>query len=133
MSKKTSELLTPLAKARGLGAAKSGFHHWWVQRLTAIALIPLTAWFAWQLMCLAAHAKDVADMAEWMGNPFHALPLLTLIIAMFWHAALGLQVVIEDYVTCPCSKMTLLIGTKFICFGAALVGAFAIIKLHFGL
>lgn len=85
-----------LGRVRGLGSAHSGAGHWWAQRLTAAALVPLVAWFV--LSLLAHLGADWAVMARWAGRPWNSVLLLALLIVLFHHLALGLQVVIEDYV-----------------------------------
>jgi succinate dehydrogenase / fumarate reductase, membrane anchor subunit len=87
---------TPLGRVRGLGSAKDGTHHWWLQRLTAIALVPLTVWFV--LVLLTHLGMSRLELARWMRSPSTAAPLALFLIAGFWHLKLGLQVVIEDYV-----------------------------------
>ena len=89
-------LRTPLGRVRGLGSAKEGTAHWWAQRLTAIALVPLVLWFAVSLIVLAG--ADHATVAAWLRDPVAAVLMLLLILAGFHHAQLGMQVVIEDYV-----------------------------------
>ena len=121
---------TPLGRVRGLGSAKEGTHHWWVQRLTAIALVPLTVWFVVSILMLVG--ADRAAIAEWLGNPVTAGLLVMLILAAFHHAQLGLQVVIEDYVHTEVWKIGLILFAKF---AALLFGGIAIIsvlKLAFG-
>jgi succinate dehydrogenase / fumarate reductase, membrane anchor subunit len=87
---------TPLGRVRGLGTAKDGTHHWWLQRLTAIALVPLTIWFV--IVLLTHLGMSRAELARWMRTPATATPLALFLIVGFWHLKLGLQVVIEDYV-----------------------------------
>ncbi len=87
---------SPLGTARGLGSAKSGTEHWMMQRLTSVAMLPLTLWFVWSLMCMAG--ADYATFTAWLANPAIAVLLSAFCIVLFYHAALGLQVVIEDYV-----------------------------------
>ena len=89
-------LQTPLGRARGLGSAKSGTKHWWAQRVTAIALIPLTIWFV--VAMISATGNDYNNAQQFIGNPINAILFILLIVATFHHAQLGLQVVIEDYV-----------------------------------
>ena len=89
-------LRDPLKIARGLGSAKSGTGHWWTQRLTAIALLLLTPWFLW--LALGLIGADHYSVRMTLGRPLNATLLLAYLLAMFWHAQLGLQVVIEDYV-----------------------------------
>jgi succinate dehydrogenase membrane anchor subunit len=85
-----------LGRVRGLGTARSGVGHWWTQRLTAAALVPLAVWF---VISLIAHlGAGQPEMARWAGRPWNSVLLLALLIALFRHLALGLQVVIEDYV-----------------------------------
>jgi succinate dehydrogenase / fumarate reductase membrane anchor subunit len=112
-------LRTPLKVARGLGAAKTGVHHWWVQRVTAIALIPLSIWFLFLIGGLmgAGYPMVLAAIAQ----PVHAIFLMVLGVCLFWHGALGLQVVIEDYVHTRWLEVTLQIALRF---GASL-GALA--------
>ena len=86
----------PLGRARGLGSAKEGSGHWWTQRLTSLALIPLSLWFVASVVGMAG--ADYYTMRAWMGSPLVAGLLILLIIATFYHAYLGMQVVIEDYV-----------------------------------
>jgi succinate dehydrogenase / fumarate reductase membrane anchor subunit len=103
-------LRTPLARVRHLGSAKDGTHHWWAQRLTALALIPLTLWFVASVISLvgAEHGAVVA----WIGHPVSAVLLLILIVAVFYHAYLGLQIVIEDYVHNKGAKLALMLAVQ---------------------
>lgn len=87
---------TPLARARGLGSAKSGTLHWWLQRVTAVALIPLSMLLL-PLFSTCLHAS-YQDTVTWLAMPLHSIGLIAWIITVFYHAALGLQVVIEDYI-----------------------------------
>lgn len=89
-------LRTPLGRVRGLGTAKDGTHHWWLQRLTAIALVPLTIWFVISLLQVFGMSR--IEVARWIRSPSAAAPMALFLIAAFWHLKLGLQVVIEDYV-----------------------------------
>lgn len=88
---------SPLARARGLGSAKTGTAHWWLQRVTAAALIPLTLWLL-LLMELSFHAP-YQQTVQWLASPWNSVCIIAWIIAAFYHAAIGLQVVIEDYVS----------------------------------
>ncbi len=100
-------LRSPLGRVRGLGAAKEGVGHWWAQRLTALALIPLTLWFAASVAAMtgAGHGQ----VAAWIASPLVAGLLILLIFATFYHSYLGLQVVIEDYVHHEGVKLALLL------------------------
>jgi succinate dehydrogenase / fumarate reductase membrane anchor subunit len=119
----------PLARARGLGSAKDGVHHWWMQRLTAIALALLSPWFLWLLVSLIDVPRIEVKFV--LANPRAALPLLAFVIALFWHAKLGLQVVIEDYVHTRWVEITLQIAVTFACTFGALTSVFAIARIVF--
>jgi succinate dehydrogenase / fumarate reductase, membrane anchor subunit len=87
---------SPLGRARGLGAAKAGAAHWWAQRLTALALLPLTLWFLCAAVRMIGATRD--DVVLWMAGPLPIVLMIALVIATFHHLQLGLQTVIEDYV-----------------------------------
>lgn len=118
---------TPLARARGLGSAKSGVGHWWLQRLTAVALIPLGLWFVWLVLHLPH--LDFAAAHRVVATPVNALLLIVFTAAMFWHGQLGLQVVIEDYVHTRWIELTLLVAVKFLAVLGALACALAVIRI----
>ena len=89
-------LRTPLGRVRGMGSAKGGTHHWWMQRVTSIALLPLSIWLIFSLSRLIG--AEYVVVLEWIGNTLNAVLLLAFLTAAFHHAAAGLQVVIEDYI-----------------------------------
>jgi succinate dehydrogenase / fumarate reductase membrane anchor subunit len=120
---------SPLGRAIGLGSAKEGVEHWWRQRLTAVALVPLTLWFVIALLAHVGVARQEA--VAWLGSPIPAILMILLIGVAFYHAALGLQVVIEDYVHREWSKLTLLIAMRFACFFLGVAGIFAILRMAF--
>lgn len=123
------EMRSPLARVRGLGSSNDGIHHWWVQRLTGIALIPLVLWFVLYAVGLAS--ADLATVKAWVGAHYNPVLLILLIICMFHHGQLGLQVVIEDYIHKESVKVTSLLLVKG---GALLLGAcsaFAVLRLTF--
>ena len=122
-------LRTPLARARGLGSAKEGVHHWWMQRVTAVALVPLTLWFVASLVGMAG--AEYAEMRDWVSHPVTATLLISLIVATFYHAALGMQVVYEDYVQPHGLKIVVDIATKLIFFAFAVAAIFSVLKLAF--
>lgn len=123
-------LRTPLSEARGLGSAKEGVGHWWNQRLTAIALVPLTLWFGFSVALLGT--ADYYTVVDWIAHPVNAV-LLTLMLAVgFWHGALGIQVVIEDYVATEWKKITLLLLVQFAAAVLALAGIFAVLYIALG-
>lgn len=123
-------LATPLARVRGLGSAKEGVSHWWVQRLTALALVPLTLWFVASLISVAG--ADHATVVAWIGAPFPALVLILLIAATFWHAQLGVQVVIEDYVHHEGLKIASILAVKAACLVLGLAAILAVLRIALG-
>ncbi len=123
-------LRTPLAKVRGLGSAKDGTHHWWMQRVTAVALIPLVLIFAGYVIALVGGSH--ADVVAAIGSPVGSLISLLLIVAVFYHFMLGIQVVIEDYVHAEGPKLILIMLSKFFCIVVGLASALSVLKLAFG-
>lgn len=126
----TSEMRSPLSKAKGWGSAKSGTHHFWVQRLTALALIPLTLWFCFGLASLPG--MDYAAFTAWLSSPFSAVMMIMTLIAVFYHYALGLQVIIEDYVSNHAIRTSAIIASHFVSFILAVTGIFSVIKISLG-
>ncbi|MGA3001983.1 MAG: succinate dehydrogenase, hydrophobic membrane anchor protein [Acetobacteraceae bacterium] len=112
-------LRSPLGRARGLGSARSGSKHWWGQRLTSIALVPLTLWFIWSMLRLTGASQ--ADVADWLSSPVRMALMLALIFATFHHLQLGLQVVIEDYVPQEGIKLAAVLAVKALCILLALI------------
>jgi succinate dehydrogenase / fumarate reductase, membrane anchor subunit len=118
---------SPLSRARGLGSAKEGVEHWWMQRVTAVALIPLTLWFMASLIALAG--GDYSNFIVWLRIPFVTIVMVLLLIALFYHTALGLRVVVEDYVHSDRVKIPALVATRLGCFALAVAGIFAILRI----
>ncbi len=125
-----TEFQAPLKRARGLGAAKSGAHHWIVQRITAIALIPLVLWIVYFALRIAF--ADYQQARVLVRDPLNAVLLLTFVIALFWHAQLGLQVVIEDYVHTQWLEITAQLAVKFFCVLGAVACVLAIVRIALG-
>ncbi|MDP3163373.1 MAG: succinate dehydrogenase, hydrophobic membrane anchor protein [Reyranella sp.] len=125
-----SDLRTPLARARGLGSARYGVHHWWAQRLTAIALIPLVVWFAISLVMLSGADYDIAR--AWIGSPLVMVLLILTIVIGLHHGQLGLQVVIEDYVHGDGWKLALIVAVRFVAVIFGLAATVAILRIGFG-
>jgi succinate dehydrogenase / fumarate reductase membrane anchor subunit len=121
---------TPLARARGLGSAKDGLHHWWAQRLTAIALIPLVVWFAVSLVMISG--ADQAVVRAWIASPVVMVLLILTIVIGLHHGQLGLQVVIEDYVHADGWKLALIVAVRFIAVFFGLAAVVAILRIGFG-
>ena len=123
-------LRSPLSQARGLGSAKEGVGHWWVQRLTAIALIPLSLWFV--VSVARFPLLDHATMVAWIQAPLVAVALSLFFVAMIYHAALGVQVVIADYVGTEGVKLVSIVFAKFALYAIAAASVFAVLKIAFG-
>ena len=124
-----NSLRTPLGRARGLGSAKDGVHHWWMQRLTAVALALLTPWFLWLVLTLPA--TDQGSVHAVLGLPHNAVFLIAFVIALFWHARLGLQVVIEDYVHTRSLEIALQVLVTLACALGTLAAVVAIGRIAF--
>ena len=121
-------LRSPLGRARGLGSAKDGVEHWWLQRVTAVALAPLTVWF---IASLIAHiGGDYASLLAWLRTPMAALLMVLLMVTLFHHTALGLQVVIEDYVHSG-MKIPALLAVRLACLALAAAGVLATLRIAF--
>lgn len=120
----------PLATARGLGSAKSGFGHWWAQRLSAVVLALLTPFAVYSL---AKHGLgDYALLKAQFANPLWSSALTLYVLALFWHARLGLQVVVEDYIHNPGLETALQIAIKIVYSFAAVAAVIAIVRLTLG-
>ncbi len=128
MSEET-RLRSPLGRALGLGSAKEGVAHWWAQRVSAVALIPLSLWFVAALIALTG--ADRATLAARLHAPFPAIVIVLLLIATFYHMYLGIQVVVEDYVHSEWVKISALVLNKLVAFALAVSGIFAVLRLAF--
>ncbi len=122
-------LRSPLGRARGLGSAKSGLGHWWAQRLSALALVPLSLWFIFSMLALAG-APHAAVLA-WFGHPLPLVLLLCLVLGTFHHMQLGLQVVIEDYIHSERLRLAGLVLMKGAVFLLGLTALIAALKIGF--
>ena len=120
-------LRSPLGKVRGLGSAKSGTHHWWMQKVTAIALIPLTIWFVSSIVQMTQ--ADYEIVINWMNSPVVAILMTLFIITGIYHLKLGLQVIVEDYIHSEGSKMVLQMMITFGCVAIAITAIFSILKI----
>jgi succinate dehydrogenase / fumarate reductase membrane anchor subunit len=125
-----SDLRTPLSRARGLGSAKEGVHHFWAQRITAVALIPLVAWFAISLIMMSG--ADYAVVRAWIASPAVMVLLTLTIVIGLHHGQLGMQVVIEDYVHNDGMKLALIVLMRFTAVFFGLAAIVAILRIGFG-
>ena len=119
-------LRTPLSAAKGLGSAKQGAHHWWAQRLTSVALVPLAVWLAFSIAGFGS--RSYTALIAWMQSPMVAVALALLVVSLFYHVQLGLQVIIEDYVR-GSLKVVSLMMVNFACITLVFIGLFSIIKV----
>ena len=120
---------TPLGRVRGLGAAGEGAEHWWHERLSSIAALLLYVWLIVSLLRLPA--LDYATLSQWLAQPFAAVPMLLLVATSFWHAKMGLQVVVEDYVHEEGGKFFWIVLINFAAILAAALAMFAVLKVAF--
>jgi succinate dehydrogenase / fumarate reductase membrane anchor subunit len=128
MSKQPS-MRTPLSRVRHLGSAKSGTDHFWKQRVSSVALVPLT--IVVLFIVIGIMGRNHAAAAQILGSPFVAITLIMFVITSAYHMWLGMQVVIEDYVHSD-MKLTLIMINTFFCFAVGLSSVYALVKLSFG-
>ena len=120
---------TPLGRVRGLGSAHHGAGHWLMQRLTALGNVLLVSWFVVSLLRLPL--GDHGAVIRWASNPAVAFALMLLVISVFWHLRLGLQVMIEDYVHGQATRLLALVVLNFYAIGGAAYGLFSIARIAF--
>jgi succinate dehydrogenase / fumarate reductase, membrane anchor subunit len=125
-----SDLRTPLARARGIGSGKTGTGHFWTQRVTAVALALLVPWLVGLLVSMVD--TDVEAVRAAIARPWNAILLSAFIVALFWHAKLGMQVVIEDYVHVRAVEITLHLANTFLCALGAVASLYAIVRIALG-
>ena len=123
-------LRTPLSKVKGLGSAKEGAQHWWNQRMTAIALVPLALWFSFSVALIAV--ADFTTVSAWISAPFNTVLMILAICVGFYHGYLGLQVIIEDYVAHEPLKIAMLIGIGLLAVLFVVLGVVSVLKISFG-
>jgi succinate dehydrogenase / fumarate reductase membrane anchor subunit len=129
MSGHRPTIRTPLSRVRGLGSAHSGSRSWWLERMTSLALVPLTIWFLAALISHLGESREI--IAAWLGQPLISMLLAVFLFVMFWHSKLGLQVIIEDYVHAEAAKIVLLLVKDMAIYALGIASLFAIVKLHF--
>lgn len=121
---------TPLGRVRGLGSARSGATHWWHERLTSLASLVLLVWFFVSLLRLPDFSYPT--LTGWLAAPLVAVPMLLLIVSVFWHLASGLRVVVEDYVHEEGGKLAWLVAINFASLFGAALSLFAVLRMAFG-
>jgi succinate dehydrogenase / fumarate reductase membrane anchor subunit len=120
---------TDLGRVRGLGSAKSGVHHWWLQRVTAVSNLVLVLWFIFSLVRLPS--LDYSSVTLWLRQPVAAVPMLLLIATVFWHLRLGVQVLLEDYVH-GSTRVVGMLALNFYTVAGAAAAVFAVLKIALG-
>ena len=120
---------TGIGRVRGLGSAKGGTHHWLLQRMTALGNLVLVLWFLASLLMLPG--LDHASVVAWLSSPLAAVPMMLLLVSVFWHLRIGMQVMIEDYVHDELRIFSLVL-LNFYAIGAAAFGIFSIARIAFG-
>ncbi len=120
-------LRSSLGRARGLGSARAGSHHWWVQRLTAVALVPLTLWFIFSAILLTGATQEA--MVVWLSAPHRLALMVALIVATFHHLQLGLQTVIEDYIHGDLCRLSTILAMKGLCVLLALACIVSVLRI----
>ena len=123
-------LRSPLGRAIGLGSAKEGVEHWWAQRVSAVALVVLGLWFVASLVALAG--ADRATVVAWLHGPLAAILTILTLAAVFYHSALGLQTVIEDWVHSEGVKIGAIVLVRLLSLALAVAGIFAVLRIAFG-
>ncbi|MCG8324564.1 MAG: succinate dehydrogenase, hydrophobic membrane anchor protein [Thiotrichales bacterium] len=124
-------LESPLARVRGLGSAKQGSHHWWMQRVSAIALVPLCLWFIAALFQLSS--MGYTEVRVWMADPIVSVLLVMMLLALYYHTYVRVQVVIEDYIDSEWQKIGCLLLVKFLCLFAAMISIYSVLKVSLGI
>ena len=122
-----SDFRTPLSRVKGLGSAKEGTSHFWFQRLTAVALIPLVLWLGFSIAALSG--MDYLAVREWLSQPFNAIVMILFMIAGFYHARLGLQVIIEDYMGSHGPRTVAIIGVNFAAAALGVTCVFSVLRI----
>lgn len=126
---KDDKLKSPLAKARGMGSARDGVEHWMHQRITAVAMLPLMIWLVYSVASVQGFSYE--EFTTWLAAPVNAILMILAILSVFYHAALGSQTIVEDYVHNEGCKTLKLIGIKLFFFAASVACVFSVLKIAF--
>jgi len=124
---KSRSMQTPLAAVRGLGSAKSGLHHWWNQRMTAVAMVPLVIWMV--SLCILMTGASYQDALAIASHPANATVLILFVVVGFWHAILGLQVILEDYVAAEGLRLVLIVVIRMFAIALAALSILSILRV----
>ena len=124
---KSRSMQTPLAAVRGLGSAKSGLHHWWNQRMTAVAMVPLVIWMV--SLCILMTGASYQDALAIASHPANATVLILFVAVGFWHAILGLQVILEDYVAAEGLRLVLVVVIRMFAIALAALSILSILRV----
>ena len=123
-------LQTPLHRVEGLGSAKAGTSEFWRQRVTAVALVPLSIWFVWSALALVGAEQSAVTV--FLGDPLNAVLMLLFLLAALYHMAIGMQIIVEDYIHQPGLKIAFIILNRFFALSVGVATAFALLKIAFG-
>lgn len=129
-AEKTEKILSPLSRARGTGSAHEGTHHWWHQRITAVTNLFLMLWLIWAVNHMPGWSY--AEFTGWLARPCNAILMILSIISVFYHAALGAQVIMEDYIHNESCKIVKLTGMKLFFVAAGVACIFSVLKISVG-
>ena len=127
MTRQTKSMSTPLARARGLGSAKSGLHHWWHQRVSAVAMVGLVSWMVVLLFSLVE--ADYQTALNVLAHPVNATVVVLFVAVGLWHASLGLQVVLEDYVANEGVRLIAILAVKMAASVTAILAILSVLKV----
>ena len=127
MTRQTKSMSTPLARARGLGSAKSGLHHWWHQRISAVAMVGLVSWMVILLFSLVE--ADYQTALNMLAHPVNATVVVLFVAVGLWHASLGLQVVLEDYVANEGVRLIAILAVKMAASVTAILAILSVLKV----
>lgn len=124
---RNNKFMSPLAKARGLGSTQDGARHWLNERIAAALLLPMVVWVVYSVLVLRGASYE--QFIAWMQNPLHALGMVVFFITSFYHAAMGLQVVMEDYISCHAMRLVKIVITKIVFGMVSLAAVLSVLKV----
>lgn len=128
MHKKDNQrLVSPLAKAKGLGSVHEGVHHWMLERITGAMLAPLSLWIVYSMVGLKGASYEVFTL--WLQSPLNAVLMIMFMLTSLYHGAMGLQVILEDYISCHCLRLVKIIAVKITFAFLAIASVFSILKI----